>query len=115
MNTLSSPPFFVRYMTLWASFCLVAVAILAWDRKRLVPEWREYLRGKQRGTRRSRSALSRQEKMVSRVYVVDVAIFERNLSQGRMPANTSAWASDTVASDRTRKSGLVRERSRNAK
>jgi hypothetical protein len=28
-------PFFVKYMALWAPFCLLAVLILAWDRKRL--------------------------------------------------------------------------------
>jgi hypothetical protein len=44
MNALSISPFFVKYMALWASFCLLAVLILAWDRKRLLPEWREYLR-----------------------------------------------------------------------
>jgi hypothetical protein len=37
-------PFFVKYMSSWASFCLVSVFILVWDRKRLVLEWREYLR-----------------------------------------------------------------------
>jgi hypothetical protein len=36
--------FSVRYIAIWASFCLVAVFILVWDRKRVVPEWREYLR-----------------------------------------------------------------------
>jgi hypothetical protein len=40
----SASPFFVKYIALWASFCLVAAAILVWDRKRLVPEWREYWR-----------------------------------------------------------------------
>jgi hypothetical protein len=43
MKTLSSSPFFIKYMAVWASFCLVAVFILVWDRKRLLPEWREYL------------------------------------------------------------------------
>jgi hypothetical protein len=43
MTALSISPFFVKYIAIWASFCLVAVFILAWDRKRLVPEWREYL------------------------------------------------------------------------
>jgi hypothetical protein len=37
-------PFFVKYMAIWASFCVVAVFILVWDRERLVPEGREYLR-----------------------------------------------------------------------
>jgi hypothetical protein len=40
----STSPFSVKYIALWASFCLVAVAVLAWDRKRLVPEWQEYWR-----------------------------------------------------------------------
>jgi len=31
-------------MAIWASFCLIAVFILVWDRKRLLPEWREYWR-----------------------------------------------------------------------
>jgi hypothetical protein len=31
-------------MAIWASSCLVAVFILVWDRKRLVPEWRDYWR-----------------------------------------------------------------------
>jgi hypothetical protein len=44
MRTLGSSPFFVTYIAIWASFCLVAVGILVWDRKRLLPEWREYLR-----------------------------------------------------------------------
>jgi hypothetical protein len=37
-------PSFVKYMSIWASFCFVAVFILVWDRKRLVLEWREYWR-----------------------------------------------------------------------
>jgi hypothetical protein len=37
-------PFLTKYITLWASFCLVAVVVLAWDGKRLMPEWREYWR-----------------------------------------------------------------------
>lgn len=36
-------PFLVRYTVAWVCFCLVAVFILVWDRKRLVPEWREYI------------------------------------------------------------------------
>ena len=43
MNAVGSSPFFVKYIAIWASFCLIAVFILVWDRKRLVPEWREYL------------------------------------------------------------------------
>jgi hypothetical protein len=39
---LSISPFFSKYIALWMSFCLVAVLILVWDRKRLLPEWREY-------------------------------------------------------------------------
>ena len=35
-------PFFFKYTAIWASFCVVAVLILVWDRKRLVREWREY-------------------------------------------------------------------------
>jgi hypothetical protein len=42
MKALNISPFFVRYIAIWASFCLVAVSILVWDRKRLLPEWREY-------------------------------------------------------------------------
>ncbi|MES2296113.1 MAG: hypothetical protein V4582_03680 [Pseudomonadota bacterium] len=37
-------PFFQRYIALWSSVCLLAVAILAWERKRLLPEWRDYVR-----------------------------------------------------------------------
>ena len=40
----SIPPFFVKYMAMWVSFCVVAVLILVRDRKRLLPEWRAYLR-----------------------------------------------------------------------
>ena len=36
-------PFFVKYIAIWTSFCLFAVCILLWDRKRLLPEWRQYL------------------------------------------------------------------------
>ena len=42
MNTFSISPFFVKYMAIWVSFCLVAVLILVWDRKSLIHEWREY-------------------------------------------------------------------------
>jgi hypothetical protein len=42
MNAISISPFFVKYIVIWVSFCLVAVLILVWDRKRLIPEWREY-------------------------------------------------------------------------
>ena len=44
MRALSMSPFFVKYIAIWTSFCLVAVCILVWDRKRLLPEWREYVR-----------------------------------------------------------------------
>jgi hypothetical protein len=44
MKALGVSPFFVRYIAVWVSFCLVAVCILVWDRKRLLPEWREYWR-----------------------------------------------------------------------
>jgi hypothetical protein len=37
-------PFLIKYVAIWTSFCLVAVVILVWDRKRLMPEWREYWR-----------------------------------------------------------------------
>jgi hypothetical protein len=42
MNAVNISPFFLKYIGIWASFCLVAVFILVWDRKRLSPEWREY-------------------------------------------------------------------------
>jgi hypothetical protein len=41
---VSVSTFFVRYIEIWVSLCLVAVAILVWDRKRLVPEWLKYSR-----------------------------------------------------------------------
>ena len=44
MIALSISPFLAKYIALWTLFCLVAVLILAWDRKRLLPEWREYRR-----------------------------------------------------------------------
>jgi hypothetical protein len=44
MKVRSISPFFVNYIAIWASFCLAAVLILVWDRKRLLQEWREYLR-----------------------------------------------------------------------
>jgi hypothetical protein len=43
MKALGTWPFFVKYVAIWASFCLAAVSILVWDRKRVLPEWREYL------------------------------------------------------------------------
>jgi len=43
MTTFSISSFFVKYIAIWVSFCLVAVFILMVDRKRLLPEWREYL------------------------------------------------------------------------
>jgi hypothetical protein len=33
-----------EYIVFWASFCLLAAAILIWDRKILLPEWRDYFR-----------------------------------------------------------------------
>jgi hypothetical protein len=44
MNALSISPFFAWYIAMWLSFCLVAVSIVVWDRRRLASEWREYLR-----------------------------------------------------------------------
>ena len=44
MRALTLLPFFVKYIVSWVSFCVVAVFILVWDRKRLVPEWQEYWR-----------------------------------------------------------------------
>jgi hypothetical protein len=44
MTALRISPFFVKYMAMWISFCLVALYILVWDRKLLIPEWREYWR-----------------------------------------------------------------------
>jgi hypothetical protein len=43
MTTFSISPFFVKYIAIWISFCLVAVFILVMDRKRLLPEWHKYL------------------------------------------------------------------------
>jgi hypothetical protein len=42
MTAVGISPFFVKYMAAWALFCLTAAFILVWDRKRLIPEWREY-------------------------------------------------------------------------
>ena len=36
--------FFGWYIAIWVSFSIVAAAILSLDLKRLIPEWREYLR-----------------------------------------------------------------------
>jgi len=44
VTTSSISPFFAKYIVLWTSFSLVSVLILVWDRKRLMPEWREYWR-----------------------------------------------------------------------
>lgn len=44
MREVSISPFFVKYIVIWAAFCFLTVAILVWDRKRLVSEWREYWR-----------------------------------------------------------------------
>lgn len=43
MKTLSISPFFVKYIAVWVSFCLAAIVILLRDRKRFLPELREYL------------------------------------------------------------------------
>jgi hypothetical protein len=42
MRVLIISPFFVKYIAIWVAFCCLAVAILIWDRKPLMPEWREY-------------------------------------------------------------------------
>jgi hypothetical protein len=44
MRAVALSPFFVKYIAIWVSFCLVAVFVLVWDRKRLVPESLEYRR-----------------------------------------------------------------------
>jgi hypothetical protein len=44
LRAVNISPFFAKYMAIWASFCLAAVLISVWDRKRLVPEWRAYWR-----------------------------------------------------------------------
>jgi hypothetical protein len=44
MTAFSISPFFVKYIAIWALFCVAAVFILIWERKRLLPEWRKYLR-----------------------------------------------------------------------
>jgi hypothetical protein len=44
MNAFSVSRFFAWYIASWASFCLIAISILVWDRKHLVAEWREYWR-----------------------------------------------------------------------
>jgi hypothetical protein len=44
MSEVSISPFFVKYIAMWAAFCFLAVAILVWDRNRLLPEWHDYLR-----------------------------------------------------------------------
>jgi hypothetical protein len=43
MTTFSVSSFFAKYTIAWAAFCLVALSILVKDRKRLLPEWRNYL------------------------------------------------------------------------
>jgi hypothetical protein len=43
MKLFSISPFFVRYIAIWISFCVVAIFILMRDWKRLLPMWREYL------------------------------------------------------------------------
>jgi hypothetical protein len=42
MPAISS--FFACYIALWVSICVIAGIILVWDRRRLLPEWRAYLR-----------------------------------------------------------------------
>ena len=44
MTAARIAPFFGYYIGIWVSFCLIACGILVWDRKRLLPECREYLR-----------------------------------------------------------------------
>jgi hypothetical protein len=44
MREVSISPFFVKYIAIWAAICCLAVAILVWDRKRLMSEGREYWR-----------------------------------------------------------------------
>jgi hypothetical protein len=42
MMNLRISPFFVEYIALWVSFCLIAGFILLMDRKRIWREWRAY-------------------------------------------------------------------------
>jgi hypothetical protein len=44
LRAVNISPFLVKYMAMWALFCFVALLILVSERKRLVPEWREYWR-----------------------------------------------------------------------
>ena len=44
MTASSVSPFLIKYVAIWITFCLIAICILVWDRRRLAPEWREYLR-----------------------------------------------------------------------
>jgi hypothetical protein len=40
-RAVSEPP--LAYLAAWASFCLLAVGIILYDRKAIVPEWRKYV------------------------------------------------------------------------
>ncbi len=44
MTFLRIPAFFANYVACWIVLCLLAAAILALDRKRLRPEWCQYVR-----------------------------------------------------------------------
>jgi hypothetical protein len=44
MTVRSLTPLFCKYITIWASFCILAAIIVIRDRSSLLPEWRNYLR-----------------------------------------------------------------------
>ena len=44
MREVAISQFFVKYIVIWVAVCCLAVAIPVRDRKRLMPEWREYWR-----------------------------------------------------------------------
>lgn len=44
MPTFTLAPFYLTYMALWMSFCLLALIMMMLDRRRLIPEWQDYLR-----------------------------------------------------------------------
>jgi hypothetical protein len=44
LTFLRIPAFFVNYVACWIVFCLLAGVILALDRKKLQPEWCQYVR-----------------------------------------------------------------------